>query len=371
MNLPVAPLAALFLGTAAAAAIAVLPVGTLESLVTDSGLPAILSAAEPPLGLTARLVLAAGAGAGVAVIVWFALFILLGTRGLSVGKEAEPVRVRRADAHPDAPPRAPLLATRDLGTPFLEVTAPRPEEKPEPVAVREPYREPLFAPLPAPVHVVAAEGIVPPEPLVLSEPVVALEPVAVSKPLVMPEPVAAPDPVMAAPAPVAIAEPVIAPRSLSVSQPVAEPEPVVQAAPVETPLAEQSLPIDLQQPLSAYDPGALLDVPMPPPVQLAPLRRAPRPQVFDAGERFETFELTPIRRAPAPTPAPRPVPIQRTADEALARPETDATIHALLERLERGVVKKGLTAPLPQTPREAERGLEDALVTLRNLARRA
>jgi hypothetical protein len=29
---------------------------------------------------------------------------------------AEPtVRVRRADAHPDAPPRAPILATRDLG----------------------------------------------------------------------------------------------------------------------------------------------------------------------------------------------------------------------------------------------------------------
>jgi hypothetical protein len=368
MNLPVAPLAALFLGTAAAAAIAVLPVGTLESLVTDSGLPAILSAAEPPLGLTARLVLAAGAGAGVAVIAWFALFILLGTRGLSVGKEAEPVRVRRADAHPDAPPRAPLLATRDLGTPFLEVTAPRPEEKPEPVSVREPYREPLFAPLPAPVHVVAAEDVVPPEPLVLSEPVVTPEPVAVSKPLVMPEPVEAPKLVMAEP--VAVAEPVIAPRSLSVS-PVAELEPIAQAAPVEVPLAEQSLPIDLQQPLSAYDPGALLDVPMPPPVQLAPLRRAPRPQVFDAGERFETFELTPIRRAPAPTPAPRPVPIQRTADEALARPETDATIHALLERLERGVIKKGLTAPLPQTPREAERGLEDALVTLRNLARRA
>jgi hypothetical protein len=35
---------------------------------------------------------------------------------------AEPtvVRVRRADAHPDAPPRAPILATRDLGQPFMD-----------------------------------------------------------------------------------------------------------------------------------------------------------------------------------------------------------------------------------------------------------
>jgi hypothetical protein len=286
MNLPVAPLVALFLGGAAAAGVAVMPAPALEGLVMDSGLPAILSAAEPPLGLTAKLALAGGTGVAVALVVWFFLFILLGTRGLSVGKEA-PVRVRRADAHPDAPPRAPLLATRDLGTPFLEVTAARPDAE----AI-----EPLFTQTQtqAPVHVVADE--------------VAAEPVA--------------------------------------------------------PPEEQPLPVDLQQPLSAYDPGAILDTPMPPPVQIAPLRRAPRPQVFDAGERFETFELTPpVRNTPPPAPRPR--------DEAMTRPDTEATIHALLERLERGVVKKGLTGPAQQTPREAERGLEDALVTLRNLARRA
>lgn len=282
MNLPIAPLVALVLGAAAATAAAVMPVPMLEGLVSDSGLPAILSAAEPPLGATARLAVAAGAGGAAALVTWFALFILLGTRRLTVGRqpssEAVPV-LRRADAHPDAPARAPLLATRDLGTPFLEVTA-----RPEPPKAEEKPREPLFSP----VHVVA--------------------------------------------------------------------EPV-----------EQELPVDLDQPLAAFDPGAIPDVPMPPPVHLRPLRRAPRPAVFDAGERFETFELTPIRRTAAPRPAPAP------RDEAITRPETEATVHALLERLERGVVRRGLAPGMVHSPRprDSERGLEDALVTLRNLARRA
>jgi hypothetical protein len=33
-------------------------------------------------------------------------------------------RFRRADAHPDAPPREPIIASRDLGEPFMEVGAP-------------------------------------------------------------------------------------------------------------------------------------------------------------------------------------------------------------------------------------------------------
>jgi hypothetical protein len=282
MNLPLAPLAALVLGTAAATALAVLPGSTLEDLVMGSGIPAIVSAAAPPLGMTARLVVAGGAGAAVGLVTWFALFLLFGTRGLTVARESATVRevpvVRRADAHPDAPPRPPLLATRDLGTPFLEVTA-----KAE--AAELPAPEPLFTAR----HV---------------------------------------------------------------------------AAPVEQPL-----PMDLEQPLSAFDPDAIRDVPMPPPVALPPLRHAPRPAVFDATERFETFELTPIRR----TPAPRPIPAPRPREEGIARPETEATVHALLERLERGVVRRGLGngAEMPPTARETERGLEDALVTLRNLARRA
>ena len=36
-------------------------------------------------------------------------------------------RFRRADAHPDAPPREPIIASRDLGEPFMDVAAAGPE----------------------------------------------------------------------------------------------------------------------------------------------------------------------------------------------------------------------------------------------------
>jgi hypothetical protein len=303
MNLPIAPIVAGLFGIGIAAGCALAPASVIESLVMDSGLPAVLSAAEPPLGFTARAGLALGAGGLVAVFTWFGLFLLLGSRTIGVGKaetaevEAAPVPVlRRADAHPDAPARAPLLATRDLGTPFLEVTAPaKAEDKAKAV-------EPLFAP-----------------------------------------------------------EPAAAARA-----PTTEPF---------LPPVEQDLPVDLEQPLAAFDPHAIPETPMPPPVAVSPLR--PRPAVFDSSERFETFELTPMRRsAPPPRlrPAPRPEPsAEAPAPEPIANPKTDATIHALLERLEQGVTRRGIgTGPAPEAnPREHERGLEDALVTLRNLARRA
>jgi hypothetical protein len=41
-------------------------------------------------------------------------------------------RFRRADAHPDAPPREPIIASRDLGEPFMEVGAFAPPPLAEP-----------------------------------------------------------------------------------------------------------------------------------------------------------------------------------------------------------------------------------------------
>ncbi len=297
MNLPIASVAAVALGGLAALGVIAMPVGALEGLVMDSGLPAVLAAAEPPLGFTARAAIAVGVGGLVAALSWVALFVLFGTRGLTIGKSEEIVSeaegedevaapvLRRADAHPDAPPRPPLLATRDLGTPFLDVKAP----EPAPVA-----------------------KAVQPEPAVIHEPV-AIAPVAAQAP------------------------------------------------------AEQPLPADFDQPLAAFDPGAIPAAPVPPSAPIAPLHRQKRPAVFDENERFEIFELTPPVR---PAPRPRPAPVAPLHDEAIVRPETDASIHALLERLERGVVRTGLATAAPR-PRDAERGLEDALVTLRNLARRA
>ena len=284
MNLPIASLLAAAAGLAAAFGVAVMPTPLLEGLVMDSGLPAVLAAAEPPLGTTARIALGLGVGAFAAAFAWIAVFVLFGTRTLTIGR-AQPVPadeevptpvVRRADAHPDAPPRPPLLATRDLGTPFFE-----------------------------PRH----------------------------------------------------AEISVAPLSESAPAAVEAPEPV--AAMPEAPV-ERPLPVDLNQPMAAFDPQAIPDVPLPHPEPVTPHR----PATFDASERFETFELTPPVRPAVPPPA-------RT-DEAIVRPETDASIQALLDRLERGVVNKrqARRRPAPR-PSESERGLEQALATLRNLARSA
>ncbi|NJB96776.1 hypothetical protein CA233_02650 [Sphingomonas sp. ABOLD] len=107
--------------------------------------------------------------------------------------------------------------------------------------------------------------------------------------------------------------------------------------------AERDLPVDLDQPLAAFDPTAIPAVPLPPPV---PPRRE---RAASAGQR------TPAGRDPS---------------DRLVRPETDASVHALLERLERGVVRRNQASQVRGRVR-ADRGLDDALAALRSLARQA
>ncbi|WP_242140562.1 hypothetical protein [Sphingomonas sp. TREG-RG-20F-R18-01] len=132
--LPVAPLVGALVGSCAAVVLAAVPIGVVETIALDSGIAAIVSAAAPPLGFTARLLMVVFGGGGLGVIGWFAAFLVLGTRSAAVAEhgitidegasreEAAPI-LRRADAHPDAPARRPLRADRDLGTPFLQVSA--------------------------------------------------------------------------------------------------------------------------------------------------------------------------------------------------------------------------------------------------------
>ncbi|MEI9849676.1 MAG: hypothetical protein WDN24_01140 [Sphingomonas sp.] len=362
MNLPFAPLAALLLGAGAAAAAVIVPVPVLEGLVSDSGIAAIVAAAEPPLGTTARLVVAGGAGAMTALFSWLALFVLLGTRGLTIGRsEAAPAAeaihtpvIRRADAHPDAPPRAPLLATRDLGTPFLEVlartrssdadagAAPRRSR----AAVRGPpgRQRPSHCSRPPRRHGALPTNTTPPP---LSRgPLLPYRRRRRRRPG----------------CPSRSAPPRRRPRRRRPSR-SAPRRRRASCCPTSARCPRISI-----SPLAAFDPQAIREVPAPLPEAVAPLRHAPRPAVFDSNERFETFELTPMRRDP---PRPRPVPEPHI--RAAAKAETEATIHALLERLEQGVVRHGLATGIEpeRRPRDAERGLEEALVTLRNLARRA
>jgi hypothetical protein len=59
------------------------------------------------------------------------------------------LRLRRADRHPDAPPRAPIRASRDLGEPFMDVgtSVPAPDAEPQPAPEHGP----------APVEATAAD----------------------------------------------------------------------------------------------------------------------------------------------------------------------------------------------------------------------
>ena len=301
---PLAPAIAMVLAALGALMFLLMPAAVLEDLVVDSGIASFVTAAQPPLGITAHFAIAFLVALVVGSVSWFGLFLLIGTRAVAIGGNAREDGVpilRRADAHPDAPPRRPVFANRDLGTPFLEVTADTPapmsaadamafvppviEERDIPVDLDTPlatYRSPLDPPLPAP------------DPLPLGR---VDEPVAAPTPIVAPQPV--PEPVIA-----------MDPRPVS----------VVPESPVVPP---------------AEDP-------------------APR---FASHERIETFELTPMVRS-SETSAPLP----------------SATIHDLLDRLERGVAKrKEVPAPEPEAP-EAEMpaagSLEETLGVLRQLASR-
>lgn len=248
LNLSVAQLAACVVAGLLLLAIAIAPAATLETAVMASGLPAVLPAAAPPLGLTARAALLFIAACGIAGLGWALVQIGILER-LPFADSAEvdafdPPAIRRADAHPDAPARAPVRAARDLGEPFAGEHAAEPGDD------------------------------------------------------------------------------------------------------------EIAIPADLDTPLAAFDAASVRPIP------LLAQRRAP----LATGERIVTFELTPATRphiaaAPAvdiqpapemPVEAPPVAPPEVLAEPPIAAPETEATIHALLARLERGVERRRRSPAPPQ-----------------------
>ena len=124
-----------------------MPESLFSGLVETSRLPQFVPAAQPPLGETARLAASGTAALLTFAAVW-ALMAILGRRPAIRKPEAEPEtqapKLRRADAHPDAPARRPLLA-RDLGEPLdLEDFAEAAADGREPA-----FAEPEHRPLPA------------------------------------------------------------------------------------------------------------------------------------------------------------------------------------------------------------------------------
>ncbi|MEA3016564.1 MAG: hypothetical protein QOI38_1286 [Sphingomonadales bacterium] len=143
MDLPLAVLAGLSVGFVAFA----MPADLLARAVEASQLPSLLSAAAPPLGAKARIAFTVAAAGGTVLAVYL-LLRMLGRQAkprvraeqpleLEPQREPETPRLRRADVHPDAPARRPILATRELGEP---VPAPHPvpvPAEPEPAPEAE------------------------------------------------------------------------------------------------------------------------------------------------------------------------------------------------------------------------------------------
>src|SRR3546814_3477289 len=118
--MPMAALAALSVAFVAYA----MPDPLFADAVAASGLPSLLPAAQPPLGTTARLAVVAPA-AIVAFLLTWAVLRALGKGSSPVRREQDveeagmpPLRLRRADVHPDAPLRRPLVAGLELGEPM-------------------------------------------------------------------------------------------------------------------------------------------------------------------------------------------------------------------------------------------------------------
>ena len=140
LDLPMAGLAALSVAFVAYA----MPDAFFADAVAGTGLPAILPAAAPPLGQTARLSVILAAALGTFVLIWLVLRAIgsrpsePSVRARPAEVPADPPRLRRADFHPDAPSRRPLFAGLDLGEPAEAETSDLPRFlRPEPVEEAE------------------------------------------------------------------------------------------------------------------------------------------------------------------------------------------------------------------------------------------
>lgn len=281
-------------GVAAAFGSSFIPMNAIEGFVTAYGIAELLPAAAPPLGDTARLALSAGIG----TLTAGALLALLpraesddmgfetairkaDDAGKDTGQPVAPAaksgklagwlrtlrfgkadaapgtitdfsdlaapRIRNGDQHPDAPVRAPIRASADLGAPLVEPEA------------------------------------APADPLELGESM------AMTPPVVMP-PMAGPEPVQPVPAPSLrfapppLVEPLIEPEEAeevdAISAPIAEPEPA--------PYIPAMLATDTDEPVAVEEPT--LAVAPEQPELSAPAAIAPAPAIAEADAPLDDLD---------------------------------------------------------------------------------
>jgi hypothetical protein len=127
-----------------------MPAGVFEGLVGMTGLAALTAYAEPPIGAISRYAIIAGAAALTFALIYALLRALerlpSGNRSRGAEVSADPPRLRRADAHPDAPARRPLFARFDLGDPLVSEQAKAQDAEELPEAAAEPLAETAEAP---------------------------------------------------------------------------------------------------------------------------------------------------------------------------------------------------------------------------------
>ncbi|QCB43911.1 hypothetical protein E5673_18185 [Sphingomonas sp. PAMC26645] len=234
-------------GVIAAAGVMLSSGDALEALVSDTGIAALIPMAAPPLGATARAILALGAGALVAAILWSSLYLLFGPGGVFAGtrprEDGVPV-IRRADAHPDAPPRKPMSAA-DLGTPLMEVGVAGSADG----AARDERAIPADLDLPLAAYDPKAMRPVPMEP---ARPVAPLAQPTMVAPVIESASTAEPATFVTAPVPKPV-EPLV----VETSQPVEE---VSAPTPIARPLraqAEPTTPPTIETLLQRLEQGAL------------------------------------------------------------------------------------------------------------------
>ncbi|KQM45965.1 hypothetical protein ASE69_16780 [Sphingomonas sp. Leaf208] len=234
-------------GVIAAAGVMLSSGEALEALVSETGIAALIPMAAPPLGATARAILALGAGALVAAILWSSLYLLFGPGGVFAGarprEDGVPV-IRRADAHPDAPPRKPMSAA-DLGTPLMEVGVAGAADG----AARDERAIPADLDLPLAAYDPKAMRPVPMEP---ARPVAPLAQPTMVAPVIEMSPTAEPDTFVTAPVPKPVGPPLV-----ETSQPVEE---VSAPTPIARPLraqAEPTTPPTIETLLQRLEQGAL------------------------------------------------------------------------------------------------------------------
>jgi hypothetical protein len=149
-RIPFAPVVAVLFGVAAAILVAAVPQWLFEKGVVASGLPTVLAAAAPPLGLVARLLAIVLTFGGVAFLFWVLLAPV--TRLFEAKARARtPWRDTGYDGDgalsriDPLPPRRPIFAPDELGAPLMSDEAIAPvipflelaPELAEPVSVEE------------------------------------------------------------------------------------------------------------------------------------------------------------------------------------------------------------------------------------------